>query len=127
MFESIFLVDDDRTSNFLNKKILKNIYKNVDIIDFISSEEALGHLTSKQYMPGKEPDVVLLDINMPDIDGWEFIERLKTVNKAHYFKIIMLSSSIDENDMDKAKRYKEVKGFITKPLRVDVLERFLQQ
>lgn len=63
---------------------------------------------------------------MPEIDGWEFIEELRKSNFHFNFPVIMLSSSIDEGDMDRAKSFKEIKGFITKPLRVDMFDKYLR-
>ena len=120
--KTIMLVDDDRTSNFLNKKILNNLYSDIHIKDFLNSQEALDFLLESKM----EPDLILLDINMPEIDGWEFIEELRKSNFHFNFPVIMLSSSIDEGDMDRAKSFKEIKGFITKPLRVDMFDKYLR-
>lgn len=114
------LVDDDRTSNFLNKKILNNVFPETEILDFISSEQALAYLKS-----GNTVDIVLLDINMPEIDGWQFIETTRAENINNYKSIVLLTSSIDESDMEKARTYKEIKGFISKPLKIDVFKKYL--
>ncbi len=119
--KTVMLVDDDRTSNFLNKKILHNIYSNVEILDFVGSEEALDYLFSINNTD-KHIDLILLDINMPEIDGWEFIEEIRLRKLINFSSIIMLSSSIDESDMVKSKLYQEIKGFISKPLKMEVMD-----
>ncbi len=117
------LVDDDRTSNFLNKKILKNLYPQYEIIDFLGAEEALLYLDTTKGQ--KIIDVILLDINMPELDGWDFLSEIKAKGYTNFKTIIMLSSSIDESDMEKAKTYSEVSGFITKPLNTEMFARFM--
>jgi len=119
----IMLVDDDRTSNFLNKKILKNLYPQYEIIDFLGAEEALLYLDTTKGQ--KIIDVILLDINMPELDGWDFLSEIKAKGYTNFKTIIMLSSSIDESDMEKAKTYSEVSGFITKPLNTEMFARFM--
>ncbi len=117
----VMLVDDDKTSNFLNKKILNNIYSNVEIIDFVGSEEALQYLSTINNT-STQIDLILLDINMPEIDGWEFIEEIRLRKLINFTSIIMLSSSIDESDMVKSKLYQEIKGFISKPLKMEIMD-----
>jgi len=110
----IMLVDDDKTCNFLNSRLIKNWYPTFEIADFIGAEEALQYMESAAST--RKIDVILLDINMPEIDGWDFLEEFKLKKYTHFDKIVMLSSSIDESDMERAKTYAEVNGFITKPL-----------
>lgn len=117
------LVDDDKTSNFLNKKILSKFFTDTHIYDFLVAEEAIFFLENSNTIM----DLILLDINMPDINGWELIDILKENSKINIPPIVMLSSSVDEQDMQKSKSYDEVKGFITKPLKLENLEKYLDK
>lgn len=120
---NLMLVDDDKTSNFLNKKILSKFFTDTHIYDFLVAEEAIFFLENSNT----KIDLILLDINMPDINGWELIDILKENSKIDIPSIIMLSSSVDEQDMQKSKSYNEVKGFITKPLKLENLEKYLDK
>ncbi len=71
------------------------------------------------------PQLVLVDINMPILNGWEFIEAFEALNLEVKNDMYMLSSSVYENDIEKAKSYKSVKGFISKPLSIDRLKELI--
>src|SRR6185503_5885296 len=68
--------------------------------------------------PAAFPDVIFLDINMPDLDGWEFLDEFKKLPESilKKCKVFMLTSSIDDHDIEKSKSYKIVYDFISKPL-----------
>ncbi len=113
------LVDDDTIHNFITEHFLKDNYPPVQVVSFINPEEALSHLS--ETATNRElrfPDVIFLDINMPLMNGWEFLEEYLNKNLQHISstKIYILSSSLDPNDISKAQRYPIVSGFISKPL-----------
>ncbi|MGJ8667059.1 MAG: response regulator [Patiriisocius sp.] len=111
----IILVDDDRLSNLLNKKIIDKNFPNQKVLDFIFPKKALTFILD--YITEKEGLLIFLDLNMPLISGWEFLKILN--KKKQYFKsfhIYILSSSINHIDKKKAMKYSFVKGFISKPL-----------
>lgn len=127
----VYLIDDDEINNFICINILKKIDFSSDVVAFESGSEALEALTS--VIDGNEqdqiPDVIFLDINMPIMNGWDFLEEYKKIkgklNKD--VSLFMLSSSIYQADVEKSKQYSEVLDFVTKPLNVDVLNDIKQK
>jgi CheY-like chemotaxis protein len=118
-FKKICLIDDDDMQHWLNVRIIHSIDKTIEIFSYSSAEIALNDLMVNKIIP----DVILLDINMPLMDGWDFIEEVgaREIN----IPIYMLTSSIDKSDNEKAKKYKVVKGFLNKPLKQEKLESIL--
>ncbi len=113
---NVVLIDDDPITNMINTKILQNHFK-TKVNAFTSASIALDELKGISDSE-KIPDVIFLDINMPNIDGWQFLaeyEKLPSKQWQHC-KLYMLSSSIDFGDIDKSKTFTSVKGFISKPL-----------
>jgi CheY-like chemotaxis protein len=115
----IWLIDDDNITNMLNRYFLEEHYPSLEIRSFIYASEALEEL--KQG--GDNPNFILLDINMPGMNGWEFLDGLQRANISSYKlpTIYMLSSSLDPEDEAKARKSALVKGFISKPLEVEKL------
>ena len=127
----VYLIDDDEINNFICINILKKIDFSSDVVAFESGAEALEALTN--VIDGNEqdqiPDVIFLDINMPIMNGWDFLEEYKKIkgklNKD--VSLFMLSSSIYQADVEKSKQYSEVLDFVTKPLNADVLNDIKQK
>lgn len=107
----IMFVDDDPINNLINKKLLIKHYPQVEISEFLSAEEALQALHSDRL---NLPHLILLDINMPEIDGWAFLNQYRRLGLS--IPVFMLTSSIDQEDIKKAKEYPEINQFIVKPL-----------
>ncbi|HMG15131.1 MAG TPA: response regulator [Saprospiraceae bacterium] len=122
--KKIFLIDDDKIFNFINSKIISKTFSSINVVAFDNPQIALIELIRITEVNIDDfPDVIFLDINMPEMDGWEFLEELNKF-EANIFiksKIIMLTSSIDPNDIQKSKTYKMVNGFISKPLSAEKL------
>ncbi len=108
---SIVIIDDDPITIFLAKKTLFNFDPDIVINSFNSGEAAIKTLLKQNYV---QPNVILLDINMPRYSGWDFLnDYIKIESNSNIF---MFTSSIDPNDYIKSKTYENVKGFISKPL-----------
>lgn len=128
----ILVIDDDEPTNFFTRIILEEYghIKHIKIMQ--SAREALDYLalasqtgTDKNNFP--YPDLVLLDINMPAMNGWEFLEEYQKQGKAYAPKIIMLTTSLFPKDMEKARDIPEVADFESKPLSAEKLDRILQR
>src|ERR1700753_3183939 len=119
---SILLVDDDEINNFISIKLIKKAVDNADIKACLNGKFAIDELSEIQRQdPSKLPDYILLDINMPIMNAWEFLDEYKRLNidPLGKSKIYIISSSVFSNDINKARSYPLVKDFISKPLNVD--------
>jgi len=119
---SILLVDDDEINNFISIKLIKKALVYTEITACLDGSYAIDQLLeTQQSRPESMPDYILLDINMPRMNGWEFLEEYERlrIDPYHKSKIFIVSSSVFSNDIDKAKSYPLVKDFISKPLNVD--------
>lgn len=105
----ILLIDDDPVNNLINRKLITKIFPDVLITDHIDAGEALARIKTDFT-----PDLILLDLNMPGMNGWEFLDRFNETGKKT--EVYILTSSIDPSDYKKAKRYPQVKKYIEKPL-----------
>ncbi len=115
---TILLIDDDPINNIVNNKLLHKFDSSLRIIEFLSARNALKHLQNQE---NKLPDIILLDINMPEMNGWEFLKAYEPLGLA--CKLFLLTSSIAHEDIQKAKEFKVVQGFLTKPLEDDKIRR----
>lgn len=119
---SILLVDDDEINNFISIKLIKKALLNTEITACLNGKFAIDQLLEiSRRDPSKLPDYILLDINMPIMNGWEFLdeyERLQ-IDEQGKSKIFIISSSVFSNDISKAKSYPLVQDFISKPLNVE--------
>jgi CheY-like chemotaxis protein len=125
---SVLLVDDDEINNFISIKLIKKALLNTEIMACLNGKFAIDQLVEIQRKdPSKLPDYILLDINMPIMNGWEFLDEYKRLNidPEGKCKIYIISSSVFSNDINKARSYPLVKDFISKPLNVDkIIELF---
>ena len=122
---SVLLVDDDEINNFISIKLIKKALLNTEIMACLNGRFAIEQLTEiQQKDPAGLPDYILLDINMPIMNGWEFLEEYKRLNldPLGKSKIYIISSSVFSNDINKARSYPLVKDFISKPLNVEKIK-----
>ncbi len=115
-FDTIFLVDDDPINNLINKRLLGKIGISNQILEFLEGEEALSQIS---MLSQEKVALIFLDINMPVLNGWEFLEKYLQQYPTRKDKIVILSSSIDFQDRQKAREFEIVKGFLEKPLTMD--------
>jgi CheY-like chemotaxis protein len=119
---NLLVIDDDDINIFIIKKIVEKTGYAVNMVSRSNGQLAIEYLSSAQENKEQFPDLMLIDINMPILNGWEFIEAFEAQNITSATDMYMLSSSVYENDIEKAKGYKTVKGFISKPLSLDRLK-----
>ncbi|EAZ79898.1 response regulator [Algoriphagus machipongonensis] len=115
-FDAIFLVDDDPINNLINKRLLSKVEITERIQEFLEGQFAIERLNEE---PLDKTLLIFLDINMPVMNGWEFLEAYMEQHPNRKDKIVILSSSIDFQDRQKAKGYPVVSGFLEKPLTLD--------
>lgn len=123
---SVILIDDDRIFNLINEQTIHSSNFAIRVKAYTNAEVSLKELNDiLQNNPEDFPEVIFLDINMPVMDGWQFLEKYKQLpaDKIKNCKVYILTSSIDPNDMEKSRTYASVKDFITKPLTVEKLNK----
>ncbi len=123
-FKSILLVDDDEATNYLHRLYLEDWECTDQIHTALNGQEALDFLKTNDTFRTAQPSLILLDINMPIMNGFEFMEayeQLAPELKASVV-VVMLTSSLHSADQEKAKELKELNRFINKPLSKEQLE-----
>ena len=121
LFRKVLVVDDDRASRFLCEAVLEDMQVAEAITTYEHGEGALEHLKSSCMDENAArldcPDLVLLDLNMPIMNGIELLEQLDKLKANHIIqsRVVVLTSSSYSQDIEKTKRY-GVKGYIVKPL-----------
>ncbi len=115
------LIDDDRIFIFAAKRILKatNFCNNFTIYN--NGAEALTGLRDIIKSGNNIPDLILLDLNMPIMDGWQFLDEFVKIENSKKITLYIVSSSIDPADTQKAKEYEQITDFILKPITKDAL------
>ena len=115
--KNVLLVDDDSVFNFLNTRTLERIGIASDIQTALNGEQALDLFNGYYQGAGTLPDVVLLDLNMPVMNGFEFLEAFHLLNlpNKQQVKIIIVSSSQDERDVKRAQAL-GADGYLAKPI-----------
>ncbi|MFQ3575123.1 MAG: response regulator [Cytophagales bacterium] len=112
----IFIIDDNRINNFICENIIKQLQPDAEITCFENGVNAESQLIEYQ----NDISLVLLDLNMPLVDGWDLLEKLKERNIKLF--IVILTSSINIDDRERAMKFENVKGFITKPATFEKIE-----
>lgn len=118
------LVDDDDVFNYIHSQIINQADDEAEVSNYRSSLEVLKLLKQTAENNEDMPDVIFLDINMPEMNGFELLEELKKLpeDKLKQMKIFMVTSSLNEKDIERAMSYSIVKGFKGKPLTEEVIE-----
>ena len=122
---TVMVVDDEEVDQYLYKRVLTRSGLVGKIIMFTYPDEALDFLKSAE----REPiDVLLLDINMPRMTGFEFLDKatVELGDTLAKLLVIILSTSLDPEDIERANRYPVVKEYINKPLNVDKVQSIAQ-
>ena len=117
-YKLVMLIDEDEIDNIINQKIIESNKFAETIQVYQTGTDALDYLSKNEKSPECLPDLIFLDINMPIMDGFQFLEEFEKLSAPilDKCKIIMLSSSISPRDIDRAASNKYVRKYLNKPL-----------
>ena len=124
----IAIIDDDIVSHFILTSII-NLNKLADsILSFMDGEESIQYFTNNKTENEKIPDIVFLDVNMPIMDGWMFVEEYARIKKDITKKtvIFMVSSSVNPIDIERAGKISEINDYILKPIKLSELKKIFK-
>lgn len=123
----IGIIDEDKVLIFLTRKMITTYNPSIEVISCEEAIEALKYLSNNLTDTNKLPDIILLDINLPIMDGWEFLEQYKKIVNLlpKKIKLYMFSSSISAIDKDRAQQNPLVEDYLTKPLTIEKLSKIL--
>ncbi|MFD1467688.1 response regulator [Hymenobacter caeli] len=116
-FELVYVVEDDWIASVVTEMLLEQNEAFGTVRKFTNGQSALNALRQATEIP----DLILLDLNMPVMDGWEFLEGFSALLLPKRVPVCVLTSSIHPNDIAKSKSYKEVAAYFSKPLDDDTL------
>lgn len=109
------VVNDDQIQNLVCRKVFTMNLDGVEVIDFIDPIEALSAIKDGKA----NPKFILVDVNMPGMNGWEFIEHVE--KEGRKYPVVLFTASVDEEDRQRANKNKLVKMFLDKPMTKDKL------
>ena len=121
--KTIWVIDDDAIYQIIVNKIIQKSAMFSAISSFKNGKEAIDAVTNSLNDDESLPDIILLDINMPIMDGWEFMEELQILKSSITKQIIVyiVSSSIAIEDKNKSKTYPDILGYLSKPVNINDL------
>ena len=119
----VFIIDDDPINHRIAQIMIEKYQVFNEYISYTEAEVALTFLKENLKNAADLPDVILLDLNMPVVDGWDFLEVFESLQKelVKVIHIFIVTSSVDEKDKIRSQVYSSVKGFISKPLSPDII------
>ena len=123
---NLLVIDDDDINIFIIKKIVEKTGFDIDMVSKSNGQQAIDYLNEAIAAQNQLPHLILIDINMPVMNGWEFVEAYQRLGIAQPVDLYILSSSVYENDIEKTKSYSSVKGFISKPLSIERLTELIK-
>jgi CheY-like chemotaxis protein len=116
-YKKILIIDDSEAQLYISQFIINKHALSESILTFHSAQSALKYLNSIKDIPEEYPDLILLDISMPEMDGFEFLDVYNSIQGMlkDTCPVAMLSSSTNSKDTERAKTYPQVKGYFVKP------------
>ncbi len=131
--DCILLIEDDKATNFIHKLAIRELQLDARVEVCLNGREGLDYLTCQGAYRNNghypKPGIIFLDINMPLMDGWEFLEAYNRLDEEQKGNIVlmMVSSSNNPDDQRRALHEDTVSGYIAKPLTSEVISRILQE
>lgn len=117
VIKTVMTIDDESIDQMIYKRVLKRSGIVENVMDFQLAEDALAYFRSESF---ERPDIIFLDIHMPKLNGFEFLEHaIAEFGEEFSDCVIMLTTSLDPQDRERAARYPMVKDYLSKPLTID--------
>jgi CheY-like chemotaxis protein len=113
---TVCLVDDDAIYRLLTTRMIELLNPEQKVVCFSNGQQAFEYFANKYEHDAHRPDVIFLDINMPVMNGWDFLEAYEKLETTNRVPVYMVSSSLDEVDKARSKRFGMVKDYIVKPV-----------
>lgn len=119
-----FLIDDDEIFQFIMKNTIQEINPEIKIQFFTDGEKGIDCIKENLHSANNLPDIILLDLNMPFMDGWEFLNEYRSLESdlKKEINIYLLTSSNSAHDIDRAKEISTLSGYLVKPISRDGLK-----
>ncbi len=123
-----WIIDDDPIFLFYMQRIMNSLHVFEDIKNYTNGKKALKDI--KKAFPINNtiiPDIIFLDLNMPVMDGWQFLDEIRKIEKRKEIVIYIVTSSVDPIDREKATSYEFVEDYIVKPVKADNLKNVISE
>ena len=121
-----YIIDDDEVIIYLTGLINKDVEFCDKMLSFTDSGEALSKIKTALELNLELPSLILIDLNMPVMNGWTFLDELSKLKIGKDIPVFIFSSSINQEDISRSKKYKIVKDYIIKPLTVNKINKILR-
>ncbi len=106
---------------------METVQLSLNFLVYKNGKDAYDQLLPKLQLNTNLPDAILLDLNMPVMDGWQFLDELVKISMAENIPIYIVSSSVDNRDIKKAKTYKMVNKYIIKPFSIPKIKELIEE
>ncbi|WP_417603077.1 response regulator [Owenweeksia hongkongensis] len=125
----VCVIDDDNVYRFTTEKYIQMLNLPIKVVSFGDGEMALEYLKNNSNQADNLPDIMFLDVNMPVMDGWDFLDEYEDLRNSliKEIKIYLVSSSTDERDHNRSMKYAYVEDYIVKPITEEYLERLIKR
>lgn len=116
--KKVMVIDDMDLDRFVARQVLTRFGFSEEVILMETAKDALSYLQLRENVPSELPSLIFLDIQMPEMNGFGFLDRFEEMSEAITAKcpVVMLTSSVDPRDKQMARKHLHVKHYITKPL-----------